>query len=89
MKKILFVALSLSFSLSLLGQETGMHIEHDATWQQILDKAKKENKFIFLDALCQLVRALQMDGEGSISKTGSWRCYQSILHQRKNRYGKR
>ncbi len=50
MKKILFVALSLSFSLSLLGQETGMHIEHDATWQQILDKAKKENKFIFLDA---------------------------------------
>lgn len=31
-------------------QETGMHIEHDATWQQILDKAKKENKFIFLDA---------------------------------------
>jgi thioredoxin-related protein len=50
MKKILFVALSLSFSLSLLGQETGMHIEHDATWQQIIDKAKKENKFIFLDA---------------------------------------
>jgi hypothetical protein len=41
MKKILFVALSLSFSLSLLGQETGMHIEHDATWQQIIRQSKK------------------------------------------------
>lgn len=50
MKNIIFIALSLSFSLSLVAQETGMHFEHDATWQQILDKAKKENKFIFLDA---------------------------------------
>ena len=50
MKKIVFIAIALTFSLSLVAQETGMHFEHDATWQQILDKAKKENKFIFLDA---------------------------------------
>lgn len=49
MKKI-FLILSLSFSITLFAEETGMHIEHNATWQQILDKAKKENKFIFLDA---------------------------------------
>ncbi len=50
MKNLFFLTLALSFSLSLLAQETGMHIEHDATWQQILEKAKKENKFILLDA---------------------------------------
>ncbi|MFN8294899.1 MAG: thioredoxin family protein [Chitinophagales bacterium] len=37
-------------NITVFAEETGMHIEHNATWQQILDKAKKENKFIFLDA---------------------------------------
>ncbi|HMW12521.1 MAG TPA: thioredoxin family protein [Chitinophagales bacterium] len=31
-------------------EDTGMQFENGASWQQILDKAKKENKFIFLDA---------------------------------------
>jgi len=29
--------------------EKGMHFEHGLTWQQVLDKAKAENKFIFVD----------------------------------------
>jgi thiol-disulfide isomerase/thioredoxin len=27
----------------------GMHFEHGLSWQQVLEKAKKENKFIFID----------------------------------------
>ncbi len=46
----IFIALFIILNMTGRAQETGMHIEHDATWQQILDKAKKENKFIFLDA---------------------------------------
>lgn len=49
MKQLLFFVFLLNGIVSF-AQETGLHIEHDATWQQILDKAKKENKFIFLDA---------------------------------------
>ena len=49
MKKI-FLAIILLINLSSFAQQKGMIFEHDATWQQILDKAKKENKFIFLDA---------------------------------------
>lgn len=37
-------------TLKVNAQETGLKVEHDATWQQILDKAKKENKYILLDA---------------------------------------
>ena len=29
--------------------EKGMHFEHGLSWQQVLAKAKKENKFIFID----------------------------------------
>ena len=48
--KNIFLYILLSLSLVGYAQEKGMNIEHDATWQQILDKAKKENKYIFLDA---------------------------------------
>ncbi len=34
----------------LLAEDNGIQFEQNVTWQQILDKAKKENKFIFLDA---------------------------------------
>lgn len=33
-----------------IAQESGIAFEHDVPWQQVLDKAKKENKFILLDA---------------------------------------
>jgi len=49
MKKI-FTAILLLISVKNFAQEAGLQIEHGATWQQILDKAKKENKFILLDA---------------------------------------
>ncbi len=48
--KSLFITLILLINITSFAQEAGMNIEHDATWQQILDKAKKENKFILLDA---------------------------------------
>jgi thioredoxin-related protein len=48
--KSLLITLILLVNITSFAQETGMNIEHDATWQQILDKAKKENKFILLDA---------------------------------------
>jgi thioredoxin-related protein len=48
--KNLFITLILLVSIISFAQEIGMNIEHDVTWQQILDKAKKENKFILLDA---------------------------------------
>lgn len=50
MKKFMFLLLILVNIAATFAQEAGMQIEHNATWQQILDKAKKENKFIFLDA---------------------------------------
>lgn len=49
MKKILIILLVFVKTIGF-SQETGLNIEHNATWQQILDKAKAENKFIFLDA---------------------------------------
>lgn len=48
--KQLFTALLLVCSLSLAAQETGIHFEHNTTWQAVLEKAKKENKYIFVDA---------------------------------------
>lgn len=45
-----FLALFICLKLTVNADDSGMHIEHDASWQQILDKAKKENKFILLDA---------------------------------------
>ncbi|HQV78616.1 MAG TPA: thioredoxin domain-containing protein [Chitinophagales bacterium] len=50
MKKIITNLAFLIFTATISAQESGMHFEQDATWQQILEKAKAENKFIFLDA---------------------------------------
>jgi thioredoxin-related protein len=43
----LFVATVLFASAQ---QDTGIHFTHSANWQQVLEKAKAENKFIFVDA---------------------------------------
>lgn len=49
MKYLIYITLSL-FSVSTFAQESGIQFEHDATWQQILAKAKAEQKYILLDA---------------------------------------
>ena len=49
MKKILLLIL-VCVKLTSFAQQTGMQFEQDVKWQQVLDKAKKENKYIFLDA---------------------------------------
>ena len=48
MKKIIFMMMLIP--LLSFAQEGGIIFEHDVPWQQILDKAKKENKFILMDA---------------------------------------
>ncbi len=50
MKNILSIFFCICMMFPAFSEESGMHFEHDASWQQILDKAKKENKFILLDA---------------------------------------
>lgn len=47
MKKILLFLLILPFAV--IGQEKGITFEHGLSWSQIKEKAKKENKFIFID----------------------------------------
>jgi thioredoxin-related protein len=50
--KQIFCALFLCMSLSLIGQDssnTGIQFEKNITWEQALQKAKKENKMVFLD----------------------------------------
>jgi thioredoxin-related protein len=47
MKKSIKILLLCLFSPSMLFAQ--MHFEQGLTWQQIKDKAKKENKYIFLD----------------------------------------
>ena len=47
MKKILLFLLILPFAV--LGQEKGITFEHGLNWSQIKEKAKKDNKFIFVD----------------------------------------
>lgn len=47
MKKILLFLLILPFAV--IGQEKGITFEHGLDWSQIKEKAKKENKFIFVD----------------------------------------
>jgi thioredoxin-related protein len=51
MKKMI-LAITLFASIGVMAQtaEKGMKFEHDLTWKAILAKAKKENKFIFIDA---------------------------------------
>ncbi len=49
-KAVIIFTLIVTQTFSLLAQtEKGMHFEHGLSWQQVLDKAKKENKFIFID----------------------------------------
>ncbi|MCB0507317.1 MAG: thioredoxin family protein [Bacteroidetes bacterium] len=50
MKQILIATFFLILINPILADENGMHFEHELTWQQIKEKAKKENKYIFLDA---------------------------------------
>ncbi|HMX60090.1 MAG TPA: thioredoxin family protein [Chitinophagales bacterium] len=48
--KNIFILIFVCMSTLTFAEGTGMQFENGASWQQILDKAKKENKFIFLDA---------------------------------------
>jgi thioredoxin-related protein len=49
MKNILLTISTFCFSLYSYSQNEGIRFEQGMTWQQILVKAKKENKFIFVD----------------------------------------
>lgn len=50
MKKI-FTILSLAITVAAFSQQdTGIHFEHGLTWQQVQEKAKAENRYIFIDA---------------------------------------
>ncbi|MEI5985834.1 thioredoxin fold domain-containing protein [Sphingobacterium sp. PU5-4] len=48
MKKLIFILFTLPFLV--FAQEKGIHFEHNTTWAKVKEKAKKENKFIFVDA---------------------------------------
>src|SRR4051812_25738356 len=41
--------LLLNSSCDLFAQVTGIHFEHGISWQEVLKKAKKDNKHIFVD----------------------------------------
>ncbi|HWW43036.1 thioredoxin family protein [Pedobacter sp.] len=47
MKKLVLLLLVLPFIG--IAQEKGTHFEHGATWQQVKEKAKKENKYLLVD----------------------------------------
>ncbi|MGN6416791.1 MAG: thioredoxin family protein [Pseudobacter sp.] len=47
--KIFLFALSLFFYGTSSAQEEGIHFEHGLTWKEVKEKAKRENKFIFMD----------------------------------------
>lgn len=49
MKKWNLAFLALAVGLTASAQETGMHFEHNTTWEKVLAKAKAENKYIFID----------------------------------------
>jgi|SRR5579863_475042 len=49
MKSILLTISAICFYMHGFSQGDGMHFEQGMSWQQILAKAKKENKFIFVD----------------------------------------
>ncbi|ALJ01676.1 thioredoxin family protein [Rufibacter tibetensis] len=50
MKNLLFVALALAFRVANAQQVPGVKFEQGLSWSQIQEKARKENKYIFLDA---------------------------------------
>lgn len=45
----LFIFLFLVFSLAVKAQQSGVRFEDGLTWEQVKDKAKSENKYIFVD----------------------------------------
>lgn len=47
--RVFLFALSLFFYGSSFAQEEGIHFEHGLTWKEVKEKAKRENKFIFMD----------------------------------------
>ena len=50
MSRIIFVILISSLSvIQLSGQEKGIHFEQKIKWEKIINKAKKNNKLIFVD----------------------------------------
>lgn len=49
MKKWSLCLFMLAFTVAGFAQETGMHFEHNTTWEKVLAKAKAENKYIFVD----------------------------------------
>jgi thioredoxin-related protein len=49
MKKWSVATLALAAGLYATAQDTGMHFEHTNSWEQVLAKAKAENKYIFVD----------------------------------------
>jgi len=48
-KLIILPALFLILQQHAYAQDKGMHFEHGSSWKAILEKAKKENKYIFVD----------------------------------------
>ena len=50
MKKTVFAFLLSGFVAFAFAQDKGMKFEHNTSWEQVLAKAKAENKFIFVDA---------------------------------------
>lgn len=47
MKKLILLFLLIPFLLE--AQDKGTHFEHGLSWQQVKEKAKKENKYLFVD----------------------------------------
>lgn len=47
MKNLILLLLLIPFLAS--AQEKGTHFEHGLTWEQVKEKAKKENKYLFVD----------------------------------------
>jgi thioredoxin-related protein len=50
MKKTISILMLLLAGYCANAQKTGIHFEHGLSWQQLLEKAKAENKYIFVDA---------------------------------------
>src|SRR5579864_9669023 len=49
MKNFLLTLSAVSIYMFCFSQSNGMHFEEGMSWQQVLAKAKKENKYIFVD----------------------------------------
>ena len=48
--KRLFTSIFFLISIITYAQQEGIHFVHNSSWQQVLERAKKESKFILLDA---------------------------------------